>query len=144
MDPRKLRISLERSRFPRAFEENENLWHDEIDRVKRLVKEHHELLAESKCPSTGHYLTIAIFGSYGTGKSSFLRTLRSVVNEHTSREEPSPFFCLPVIERNLMGEDVSFLYAFLASALDADADKQAKSVGGSASARLLSPVQQAF
>lgn len=141
---------LERSRTPRAFKAEESFWDSEIDRMVKLLKRHCRLLDEDLLKERSHserpILSIAAFGSYGTGKSSLLKTFVHRINDSKIRKQwdlEKKVFSLPVMEAHLFAPDESFLYSFLATALEEDSKKR-RDQDEDESAQLLSHVQQAF
>lgn len=148
---KKVVLRLDFSRTERAFEEEESLWENELKRMFKLVEDHIKSLDASENKRNIRelpLLSIAIFGSPGSGKSSLLKTFERRANNKEAEEVPggirSNICSLPVIKPNFQSEDDHFLYSFLATALEADrknrGDKE-KQFGGSS---ILSPVQQKF
>lgn len=163
-----VKIRLDRARTARAFNPEESLWIPELQRIAGLLKEQLAALGER---SSGKrledlpLLAMAIFGTYGSGKTSLLMTLRGRVNQNgdgTIRQEPIPeelsqafgsirrqVYSLPVIKPNLASRNDNFLYAFLATALAEVDRRQEKSMPTDSrehrqASALLSPVHQAF
>jgi RecA/RadA recombinase len=159
------RIYLDRSRSPRAFDGAESLWAEDLFRVLRLIGQHVQQLdgstEEGDCrgkpganprQSNVHseedepFLSIAIFGPSGSGKSSLLSTL--VREVQLSRQATGGFFhdhgvlshldsgdpfygqrdtvkdlhckmaTLKVLHPDTFAQDDNFLYAVLARALE--------------------------
>jgi len=159
------RIYLDRSRSPRAFGGAESLWAEDLFRVLRLIGQHVQQLdgstEEGDCrgkPGTNPrqsnvhseedepFLSIAIFGPSGSGKSSLLSTL--VREVQLSRQATGGFFhdhgvlshldsgdpfygqrdtvkdlhckmaTLKVLHPDTFAQDDNFLYAVLARALE--------------------------
>ena len=164
-------ISLDRSRTSHAFSKEESLWKFELFRMRKLVRRHLETLdSESERARSGRaedgyrpptrrhsqeraynrqdVLSIAIFGAYGSGKSSLLQTFREEVQALWHKKKLS-VYALPVVEpRHLAGDH--FLYDFLATALETDEKERRKEYGepgghgDSDPDRILSPVAQVF
>lgn len=94
-------------------------------------------------------LSIAAFGTYGSGKTSLLKTLVRETNLRRKRSETRGFssarvYALPLIEPNILAKDDNFLYAFLATALEEDLKHQDREERLASGSYRLSPVQQAF
>lgn len=158
-EPRKFRVDLDHSRGPRVFRDQHNLWRDDIGRIYRLVERHIQALEREQRPKQEDnrywelhpdklpYLSIAIFGPSGSGKSSLLRTLADDIGRRQGGILPedlrSDVFSLPVIDPTTWEESDQFLYAFLAAALEAERKKsqEGKEHGYPQG---LSPVQLAF
>lgn len=168
-------FNLELSRTARAFEPDERIWDRELHRMFTLLKGHVEALRHfnelrerpwmrgaggragptappptSEDPLAAPLLSIAVFGTYGSGKSSLLKTFVKEARSPRDRADlnkpdDQDLFSLPVIEPNLRSPDDHFLYSFLANALEEDLkrnrDEQERAEAGS---HTLSPVQQAF
>lgn len=157
-------VHLERSRTARAFDlkGGESLWGEELGKIYRILARHIEALKEPGVDGSDSaksswkedkrpILSIAVFGTHGSGKSSLLKTLVEDVNEgwftNVPEERGIPRRCLyalPVIEPNMLAEDEHFLYTFLATALEEDLNRQANREGTALASRTLTPVQQAF
>ncbi|UCH94494.1 MAG: hypothetical protein JSV88_30080, partial [Candidatus Aminicenantes bacterium] len=146
-------LKMDRSRTSRAFEKEESLWKDEISRILKLIEKHSKTLG--KLPDSTEIgqmplLSIGIFGSPGSGKSSLLRTLVSQYHyegkESGSKDQQknSDIYSLPVIKPNLVAKDDHFLYAFLAAALKVDRDINKEKTSDYQGSPILSPLQQAF
>lgn len=168
----KTKIRLNHSRYSHAYKLGESLWEKEIQEMLQLICKHLLSLGPSPTNDTNKYstdlafLSIALFGTYGSGKSSLLRTfyhwvndidiLRTLINAIPKRKTDASstqmkletvigrMHCLPLIEPNLQAQDDQFLYAFLAQALEADLEKNQKKYGTFRDTQILSPVQQAF
>ena len=164
-DYAKRTLDLELSRTARAFEPDEAIWDPEIDQMFEMVDQHTRALRrwlarQPKGQSRGYgeeggesapLLSIAIFGTYGSGKSSLLKTFarRARRGRRSSgdgeRRPKSSLYSLPVIQPNLQADDDHFLYAFLATALEEDLKKnQQEEERLHTGSHNLSPVQQAF
>lgn len=152
-------LVLDRSRTSRSFTSRETLWTRELKRILVLLANHRKALqelprsqrfGEEAGDSREPYLSIAIFGPSGSGKSSLLRTLLRVVNHDTGEDfnkiaenahklegiEPESdeaiaerscirtlahhAWGLEVLQPDKFAEGHHFLYAFLASALNED------------------------
>ncbi|HSK77596.1 MAG TPA: hypothetical protein VLQ45_14185 [Thermoanaerobaculia bacterium] len=146
------RIRLERSRTSRAFHPDESLWKKELDQIFELLRKHAAAL-ESSPPDDKKQpiLSISVFGTYGSGKTSLLKTLVEEVNggERVPEKLKDRLYALPVIEPNILAKDEHFLYTFLATALEEDIERQRdrekeRERHSSATSRALTPVQQAF
>jgi hypothetical protein len=144
-------IRLDLSRTARAFEEEESLWDDEINRMLNLIETHVEALGKlpkdlekEKKP----LLSIGIFGTPGSGKTSLLQTFvkkaRSNKPEDDQKKEFVQIESLPVIRPNNVAEDDHFLYAFLANALKEDRDMNENSGDKFRDPPVLSQLQQSF
>ena len=151
-------IRLDHSRNSQAFNQWESLWGKEIHRVLRLLQTHQNTLKNKH--EDLPLLSIALFGTYGSGKSSFLRTLVKFINGEEdpkkckSKEKPRKdypnlndygelkgSFALDVFEPNRLAKDDNFLYAFLAQTLEADQKKHKREDDG---APIISKVQSVF
>lgn len=164
-------VHLERSRTARAFDlGRESLWEKELKEIYAILESHIEALRAFREPEMrkdfdggdndrGSWkddrrpiLSIAIFGTHGSGKSSLLKTLVEEVNERSStgsrdENEKLKLYALPVIEPNRLAEDEHFLYTYLATALEEDLVRQRReerSLSASRASRALTPVQQSF
>lgn len=169
-----LRVVLDRSRNARAFELEESFWCRELGRILDKIGQQVESLRRSETGGGDHevdprpFLSIAIFGPSGSGKSSLLRTLTRYVNlddpeswkpcravlggsEGTGfgKEHREKVHALPVIQADRFAEHDHFLYSFLASALKDDKElgerrRRRDDDGYRSRPDALSPVQQAF
>lgn len=177
-------IILDRSRNSRAFEDRESLWAPELSRIMDRLWDHTESLDvvgpratdEGPRQSGDHrpYLSIAIFGPSGSGKSSLLRTLVRVVNGSEAKAVTrllrdrgasqgkdkdlhrlrGLLYALPVMQPDRFAEHDHFLYAFLANALKAEKEQRERRESRRDERRrdddrryepdALSPVQQRF
>lgn len=151
-------INLDRSRAPRAFRDEQNLWRDDIRRIHRLIHHHVQaLILWEKARTTRNdratltsddrpHLAIAIFGPSGSGKSSLIRTLADDVRRpHGQILHPDldkKVETLPVMDPTTWAPSDQFLYAFLASALEEERKHQERKEHGYPQG--LSPVQLAF
>lgn len=166
-EPR-VEIRLDRARTARAFAPRESLWIPELERIAGLIEEQLIALSERGLGQRLEdlpLLAMAIFGTYGSGKTSLLMTLRGRVNQryrgdqvqadrgHTLRDAfesiQDKVYSLPVIKPNVVSRHDNFLYAFLATALAEVYRLQDKTPTGDARARrqaspIPSPVHQAF
>ena len=164
-------VHLERSRTARAFDlrDRESLWVDELNKIHRFLESHVEALRglekPAKRPAIGGgngsgvawkddrrpLLSIALFGTHGSGKTSLLKTLVEHVNERwfaSAQEEENPrgngLYALPVIEPNMLAAEEHFLYTYLATALEEDLYLQRDQERATSASRTLTPVQQSF
>lgn len=163
-----VKVRLDRARTARAFDPEESLWIPELRRISKLLNDQLSVLSPWSSvtrPKDLPLLAIAIFGTYGSGKTSLLMTLHDQVNQRgggptqTSRTHTAlsgafkkirkQVYSLPVIKPNLAARHDNFLYAFLATALaevdrlqDKARDADARELRQPSS--LLSPVHQAF
>lgn len=152
-------LYLSRSRISRAFEPDESLWDDEIERIHELFNDHIEELKslnsrrdhmpEEEFRRSRSILSVALYGTYGSGKSSLLRTLVNQVNHpHLAVDNLKAFdrtSSLEVIDPSLLSVNTNFLYAFLANALEADARKHhGHHVHQGKESRIVTPVEQRF
>ncbi len=165
-------ITLDRSRTAHAFSKEESLWKIELSRMFKLIRGHVETLASEserarlsrvedsyRSPTYRHsgehayhrqnVLSVAIFGAYGSGKSSLLHTFREEVQSLRRNKNELNVYALPVIEPRRMTGD-HFLYDFLATALETDEKERSKEYGETGGYgesdpdRILSPVAQVF
>ncbi len=141
-------LKLDRSRTERGFKEDESLWKIESDkmagRLENHVKSLHDGIKEGDQEDLP-LLSIAIFGSPGSGKSSLLRTFTNQVREKEIAGLKGDVYSLPVIKPNTVASDDHFLYAFLATALKEDREKKGGRLKDSyQDAPILSPLQQKF
>lgn len=79
-------------------------------------KNKHRRRFERKAIRSGPLLSIALFGSNGSGKSSLLKTFARKHRTGTQNDHGRPLtvFSLPVIEPSLMDHDEHFLYTVIA------------------------------
>lgn len=145
-------IRLDLSRTARAFEEKESLWDNEIGRMLKLIGNHVKTLGvlqykdidKEKKP----LLSIGIFGSPGSGKTSLLQTFVNKARSDDPKDDPKKEFVqiesLPVIRPNNVAKDDHFLYAFLANALKEDRDMNESGSDKFRDPPVLSPLQQSF
>lgn len=167
-------VHLERSRTARAFDlaGSESLWDEELGKIYRILNSHVEALRDFGQPEAKKgfngdggassswkddrrpLLSIAVFGTHGSGKSSLLKTLVEQVNDRTptsSRDQRTQLkgqvYALPVIEPNMLAQDEHFLYTYLATALEEDLGSQQRddrSPSAPRASRAVTPVQQSF
>jgi hypothetical protein len=118
-------LRLDLSRTARAFEDEESLWDGEIDKIEKRLNEHVRALKMGGNKGIDHLpvLSIAIFGSHGSGKTSLLHTFAKRIKDGKTKVKGGNVYSLSVIRPNLVAKDDHFLYAFLAAALSADRDK---------------------
>jgi hypothetical protein len=126
-------IRLDHSRTDRAFKQEESLWDDEIERMGKLIDNHIHALEEyekqegRKKLKEMPRLSIGIYGSPGSGKSSLVETFVEMVNK-SSTDLPlglsGKIHSLPVIKPNILAKDEHFLYKFLATALNEEKEKK--------------------
>ncbi|MEM1180221.1 MAG: ATP-binding protein [Acidobacteriota bacterium] len=155
-------IDLESSRSPRAYRDAQNLWHDDLGRIHRLLErqvealdqidEEEELQGKYDDRGSGYvsdgrpHLSIAIFGPSGSGKSSLIRTLADDIRRPHGRLLPKQLekkvATLPVMNPTTWGPTDQFLYAFLAASLEEERTEQERREHGYPQG--LSPVQLAF
>jgi len=166
---RKPIIFLDRSRSARGFSDEESLWHVELDQILGRIHGHLDILDAFQTGLASlrrrfddapfddiPVLSLAIFGTYGSGKTSVLWTLKRKIDalRRTSFGERDPkwqgivdrIYCLPVLKPNLLTENDHFLYSFLANALEEDrhCNSRIDQETGKRDTRLLTPVQQRF
>lgn len=158
---RRFEIAMDRSRAPRAFRDKNNLWHDDLRRIYRLIDRQVEALrhhrrqqsprhssprAENRYHEERPHLSIAIFGPSGSGKSSLIRTLADDIRRSHSpvmpKEMEKRVVTLPVMNPTTWAPTDQFLYAFLAAALEEERIEQESQEHGYPQG--LSPVQLAF
>lgn len=140
-------LRLDLSRSERAFEETECLWDSEISKMEERLRNHVATLkayGENVSIEELPLLSIAIFGSPGSGKSSLLRTFVRRVKNDKLKDIPAKVASLPVIKPKMVAADESFLYAFLAAALKEDRDRNEKKTSQYRDSPVLSPLQQKF
>ena len=150
-------IDLDRSREPRAFRDEQNLWRDDIRRIYRLVDRHVEAVDRERKlrgsdPGKLPNLSIAVFGPSGSGKSSLLRTLADDVGRPQGgilckERLKKKVYSLPVMDPTTWSDSDQFLYAFLATALEEEQNQQDQQEQQEQEQRFpqgLSPVQLAF
>jgi hypothetical protein len=145
-------LKLDRSRTERAFEERESLWDDhELERMLNLIEKHTTALEKHKRDGQNSInteelplLSIGIFGSPGSGKSSLLKTFVHRIRNNGGRYPKIHSF--PVIKPNIKSKEDHFLYAFLAAALKED--REVNKIEGQdnryGDTPILSPLQQKF
>ena len=148
---KKVVLRLDLSRTERAFKEEESLWDSEIERMVKLLDSHAEALKTNKKNfdiEEQPLLSIGIFGSPGSGKTSLLKTFARWLNNRESGNLPvnlqNNIYSLPVIKPNLLAKYDHFLYKFLATALEADRKKREGEEKQFSSSSILSPVQHKF
>ena len=146
---RDLKLNLERSRTSRAFGGDESLWTRELGRLFDLIKRHTETLDGQETTEIEEQplLSIGIFGTYGSGKTSLLKTFTRQANnkkERPAEAKEIKVASLPIIEPNMLAQDDHFLYAFIATALEKDAKRDDRERDRSKRVDILSPVQQVF
>lgn len=148
-------LDLDQSRAPGAFRDEQNLWKDDLKRIYLLIERHVAALGgkqksdnrRDSDPKQLPHLSIAIFGPSGSGKSSLLQTLEDDANrkeggvKHEKGLE-GKIYSLPVIDPTTWSDTDQFLYAFLATALEEEANRQEHKEDGFPQG--LSPVQLAF
>lgn len=142
------RIRLDKSRTDRSFDEEESLWQSEMERMFKMVKEQFEVIKPDAELEMLPLLSIGIFGSPGSGKSSLLKTFVKRANNSNAAEVPGEIrgkiYSLPVITPNRLAEDDHFLYNFLAHALNAEREKDKKKGDQYKDSSILSEIQQKF
>ncbi len=159
-------IDLYLSRSAHAFRGEGLLWEPELRRILHLLDEHLRLVdhrERNHSPLHGRplrLLSISLHGSYGSGKSSLLRTLVSFFDR---RDDPghrtiqltgnhqnmafytSKVFSLPVLQPAVEGPFSRFLYSFLASVLEEDIRVQGRlEKNGIQRNQILSDLQRKF
>ncbi len=151
-------LRLDLSRSERAFyDEEECLWDSEISKMEERLEAHVKTLKpgsrDGKNSSQGKrpdieelpLLSIAIFGSPGSGKSSLLRTfIRKVKKGDSNSTISAKVNSLPVIKPNTMVRDDNFLYSFLAAALKEDRERNESKSVSYRDSPILTPLQQKF
>ncbi len=143
-------LRLDRSRTERAFKREESLWYKELKRMFALLEDHIDSLEAEKTGDREDLplLSIAIFGSPGSGKTSLIKTFARRANSRDPEEVPErirdKIYSLPVIRPNPRSKDDHFLYAFLATALAEDRKVRERIDHQSRSSSILSGVQQKF
>ncbi len=140
-------LELDRSRIARAFSEGESLWEDEIIRMSTLLKDHIKFNEDNE--NEPSLLSIGLFGSPGSGKSSLLRTFVDRVRDNKlpkkiKEQMGGKIFSLEVIKPNQQSGDDHFLYTFLARALEADRKSHEDQHDSYRNSSILSVVQQKF
>jgi hypothetical protein len=140
-------LQLDRSRTERAFDRKESFWDNhEIERMLKLIDTHVGALKGLKEKGVdekkGPLLSIGIFGSPGSGKTSLLRTF--VERARGDNKVYSHIHSLPVIRPNTIAKDDHFLYAFLASALKEDRVRNENAGDQYQDSPVLSRIQQKF
>lgn len=144
-----IKIVLSKSRYARAFREEESIWEIELNKLSQLLKEH---LSAIKCINDSDdeelpLLSIGIFGAPGSGKSSLLETFVNMINSNESKHIESDvrhnYYSLPIITPDHESNDEQFLYSFIAAAMEADR-KNRRSRDYQSSSSILSEVQQKF
>ncbi len=155
-------LYLDRSRVARDFDDEESLWGHELFRLYRLLQDHIDALDNLRHQEAAHqrkeggrllkkgsrqeelYLSIALFGSHGSGKSSLLKTFVARVN---NQREIGGFSrlqrkvaSLPVLEPRLLAQREHFLYNFLATVWQ-ELDDQRDTERG---AEILTPAERVF
>ncbi|MCP4158401.1 MAG: hypothetical protein GY757_62455, partial [bacterium] len=146
-------IRLDRSRTDRAFKQEESLWGDEIERMEKLIANHVQTLNDCD-KEIGHEeredmprLSIGIFGSPGSGKTSLMETFVKMVNKDSEKQSSrwhGKIYSLPVIKPNTLAKDEQFLYKFIATALSEDRKKRERRETRYRASSILSPLQQRF
>ncbi|MCG8420828.1 MAG: hypothetical protein MJE77_23145 [Proteobacteria bacterium] len=177
IERKRITLHLNRSRGSHAFRSEESLWHNEIRRMLHLVFEQIDVLSEKSDEYRRHPATVrgephqqpwlqarpnrdelsslamALFGTYGSGKSSLLRTFADWVKCQRWRQlMPERFdkyskrmYSLDAVLLNATDKGDEFVYAFLAAALEDDLTRQKKlREQGRGAGRMFSPVQECF
>ena len=165
-------IDLTLSRNSHPFLGKNLLWDPELGRIFEMLAEHHNILknGSSLDRHIAHgrprsLLSISLHGSYGSGKSSLLRTLMAIFRDPGDSGQSltvkndfesdfafddhfnnikSHIFSLPVIQPAMKGQANRFLYSFLASALEEDINKQRDKHSGHQRSQILTPLQRQF
>lgn len=170
-EPHKITVNLDNSRHANSFRDGESLWESELDRMFRLLLKHFDSLEHQDKQTMmgnkhrGHAfsagrtqakedssLSIGLFGTYGSGKSSLLRTFVDRVNNMESdlyhKDEfkglRHHLYSLPVIEPDVRTDSDQFLYEFLARALAAEREFEERRHSSFGGTPVLSSVQQKF
>jgi hypothetical protein len=145
-------LKLDRSRTDRAFKKEESLWENELKRMRVLIDNHVQAIkiAKKKEIETNWKemprLSIGIYGSPGSGKSSLVETFVDMVNDKDNsilKSLGGNFHSLPVIKPNALAKGEHFLYKFLAAALNEDKEKKSKKSPHRESS-ILSELEQKF
>ncbi len=151
-------VDISQSRRSRVFRREEQLWREDLERLRKMIKDHIDLLREchhtyQDRASSGQRqswenddtdprptLSLAVFGPAGSGKSSFLKTLIREVKKDDGIKAGT----LPVLQPARFLDGDHLLYAFLAAALEAHRQHQKQSHGTQVDTDVLTPVQKAF
>lgn len=144
-------LRLDLSRSERAFENEECLWDSEISKMEKRLESHVKTLkacwekGKGKAVEEMPLLSIAIFGSPGSGKSSLLRSfIRRVKQREPNSGISAKVNSLPVIKPNTMALDDNFLYSFIAAALTEDRKRNETDFAPYRDSPILTPLQQKF
>lgn len=143
-------IQLDRSRTQRSFDGKESLWDIEINRMWGLIEKHVESLERipGEMPREQYpLLSIGIFGTPGSGKSSLLETFVHWINRKESRDVRQHHInirSLPVIKPRFFEKSDHFLYTFLAVALNEDRKNREKEEKQYRDSSILSRLHQTF
>ena len=92
------KLRLDRSRTARAFEKEESLWEAELNRMFELVHAHIKALDDALKPEKDTdlmdlpLLSIGLFGTYGSGKTSLLKTFADQVKRRREKNKNDAFF----------------------------------------------------
>ena len=150
-EEKEIKLQLDLSRTARAFKGKESLWDNEISRMVKLLERHINFLENTKsgkgtyCNEDQPLLSIAIFGSPGSGKTSLVETFARQINNRDFIEElQNNVYSLPIIKPNRHQKDDHFLYAFLAAALEAERKSRGDKEESYRSSSILTEVQQKF
>lgn len=144
-------LHLDRSRTSRSFDLGESLWAREFQRIAEILEQHLKMIenggqtSERKLPN----LALAIYGGYGSGKTSLLATLGDLVNSDESIDSlpklekiRGKLHALPILRPNVLAQGESFLYAFLAAVLRENPTSRSKAIDDSQP--LLSQIEQSI
>jgi hypothetical protein len=112
--------------------------------MEERLKKHIDALKNDEDIDKQPRLSIGIFGSPGSGKSSLLKTFVQRVREGKVDGLSGKVYSLPVIQPKLVAKDDHFLYTFLATALKVDRDKHEKGGDPYRNSPILSKLQQSF
>jgi len=92
-------------------------------------------------------LSIGIYGSPGSGKSSLMETFVQMVNKKPKDSPvniPRNVYSLPVIKPNILAKDENFLYKFLATALSEEKKRKRDKGDYLSDSSILTELEEAF
>lgn len=124
-------LHFDRSRSARAFSEEESLWQPEIEDLLQKINRHQDLISQSGSKDENRpFLSLAIFGGYGSGKTSLLKTLvdrvrpsRNGADSDKREEKYRRIYSLPILTLTDLSKEEHFLYAVLAAILKDEEDR---------------------